>query len=88
MGVFCLSIHHPISCAERVPKVLAFRVQLESQPWQKWYSVIHNAHVEANGSLSQLVYAYKEGYELLQQQWMPLQTVQQPKSHAERVPKL
>ena len=34
--------------------------------------MIHNAPVEANGSLSQLVYAYKEGYELLQQQWIAL----------------
>ena len=88
MDVFTCSTASHFPWSEATPN-LAFCVQFESQPWQKFHSVINQWLSDAFWSSSNLPYVSKEGYEPLQQQYnMSLLVAQYPISYAERICKI
>ena len=71
-GFLSIIIQHSVSYANRVlTPNLTFCGKNDSQTQQKWHSVDHKGHVDAVRRSSHISYISKEGYESLEQQWMP-----------------
>ena len=67
---------------------LAFYVYFESQVWQKWHSLTHKGLEDDGGKFSHLHCASKEGYEILQQQWIHFIVYYYILSCVERLPQI